>query len=214
MPSIQLFHWSLWGLSLLAGVGAILALFKLRYAERFLPHWSELKELEAILPVRREELRQTSEGIDKCRAEIGQLEATVGHLRILKEWQDANPEAPARIQQMMMDLERCKSELAALQQKLAEDEAKRNTITREVSEFAQKKAELDGQIPILRDRLAALHKEDTSTRRSPPWRVTRTTRRPGLTRSLSKKKKQNWRWQRRVGNVTRPGPTAKRQKRN
>jgi predicted nucleic acid-binding Zn-ribbon protein len=145
----------------LAGIGAILALFKLRYAERFLPQWNELKELEAILPVRREELRQATEGIDKCRAEIGQLEATVGHLRILKEWQDANPEAPARIQQMMTDLERCKSELAAIQQKLAEDEAKRNAITKEVSEFAQKKAELEGQIPILRDRLAALHKEDS-----------------------------------------------------
>jgi uncharacterized coiled-coil DUF342 family protein len=146
---------------LLAGVGAILAMFKLRYAERFLPQWNELKELEATLPVRREEFRQTTEGIDKCRAEIGQLEATVGHLRILKEWQDANPEAPARIQQMMTDLERCKSELAAIQQKLAEDEVKRNAITKEVSEFAQKKAELEGQIPILRERLAALHKEDS-----------------------------------------------------
>ena len=161
MPNIQLIHWSLWGVSLLAGIGAILALFKLRYAERFLTQWNELKELEATLPVRREELRQTTEGIDKCRAEIGRLEATVGHLRILKEWQDANPEAPARIQQMMTDLERCKSELAAIQQKLAEDEAKRNAITKEVSEFAQKKAELEGQIPILRDRLAALHKEDS-----------------------------------------------------
>ena len=68
MPSAQLLQWSLWGLSLLAGVGAILALFKLRYAERFLPQWNELKELEAILPVRREELRQATEGIDKCRA--------------------------------------------------------------------------------------------------------------------------------------------------
>jgi DNA repair exonuclease SbcCD ATPase subunit len=161
MPNAQLLQWALWGFSLLAGVGVILAMFKLRYAERFLPHWNELKELEATLPFRREELRQTTEGIDKCRAEIGQLEATVGHLRILKEWQDANPEAPARIQQMITDLERCKSELAAIQQKLAEDEAKRNAITKDVSEFAQKKAELEGQIPILRDRLAALHKEDS-----------------------------------------------------
>lgn len=161
MPNAQLLQWALWSFSLLAGVGAILAMFKLRYAERFLPHWNELKELEATLPVRREELRQTTERIDKCRSEIGQLEATVGHLRILKEWQDANPEAPARIQQMMSDLERCKSELAAIQQKLAEDEAKRNAITKEVSELAQTKAELEGQIPILRDRIAALHKEDT-----------------------------------------------------
>jgi len=161
MPTTQLFQWTLWGLSLLGGVGAILALFKLRYAERFLPQWDELKELEATLPVRREEFRQTTEGIDKCRAEIGQLEATVGHLRILKEWQNANPEAPARIQQMMTDLERCKSELAAVQQKLAEDEAKRNAITKEFSELAQMKADLDGQLPILRDRLAALHKQES-----------------------------------------------------
>ena len=40
MPSIQLFHWSLWGLSLLAGVGAILALYKLD----FLSDTSRLKE--------------------------------------------------------------------------------------------------------------------------------------------------------------------------
>ena len=47
------------------------------------------------------EFRRVTDGIEKCRAEIGQLEATVGHLRILKEWHDANPEAAARIQQMM-----------------------------------------------------------------------------------------------------------------
>ena len=125
MFNSQLIQWSLWGLSLLAGVGAILALFKLRYAERFLPQWNQLKE----------ELRQATEGIDKCRAEIGQLEATVGHLRILKEWQNANPEAAARIQQMMTDLERCKSELAAVQQKLAQDEQRLNEVTQETNLF-------------------------------------------------------------------------------
>jgi hypothetical protein len=71
MPSIEVFHWSLWGLSLVAGVGAILALFKLQYAERFLPHWNELKELEATLPVRREEMRQATEGIDKGETQMG-----------------------------------------------------------------------------------------------------------------------------------------------
>jgi predicted nucleic acid-binding Zn-ribbon protein len=159
MSNSQLIQWSLWGLSLLAGVGAILALFKLRYAERFLPQWNELNELDATLPVRREELRQATEGIDKCRAEIGQLEATVGHLQILKEWQNANPEAPARIQQMMLDLERCKSELAAVQLKLAQDQQLLNDVTQETNRLTQEKAQLTQEIGTLRDQLAGLHKQ-------------------------------------------------------
>lgn len=159
MPSTQLLQWSLWGLSLLAGVGAILALFKLRYAERFLPQWNGLKEMEAILPVRREELRQATEGIDKCRAEIGQLEATVGHLRILKEWQNANPEAQARIQQMMTDLERCKSELAAVQLKLAQDQQLLNDVTQETNRLSLEKTHLTQETGTLRDQLAGFHKQ-------------------------------------------------------
>ena len=159
MPSTQFLQWSLWGLSLLAGVGAILALFKLRYAERFLPQWNELKELEATLPVRREELRQATEGIDKCRAEIGQLEATYGHLRILKEWENANPEAPARIQQMMIDLERWKTELNAVQQKLAQDEQRLNEVTQETNRLNLEKAQLTQETGTLRDQLAGLHRQ-------------------------------------------------------
>ena len=159
MPSTQFLQWSLWGLSLLAGVGAILALFKLRYAERFLPQWNGLKELEAILPVRREELRQATERIDKCRAEIGQLEATVGHLRILKEWQNANPEAPARIQQMMTDLERCKSELAAVQLKLAQDQQLLNDVTQETNLLSLEKTQLTQETGTLRDQLAGFYKQ-------------------------------------------------------
>jgi hypothetical protein len=159
MPSTQLLQWSLWGLSLLAGVGAILASFKLRYAERFLPQWNELKDLEAILPVRQEELRQATEGIEKCRTEIGQLEATVGHLRILKEWQDANPEAPARIQQMMTDLERCKSELAAVQQKLAQDEQRLSEVTQETTRLTLEKSQLMQEVGALRDQLTAFQKQ-------------------------------------------------------
>jgi predicted nucleic acid-binding Zn-ribbon protein len=159
MPNTQLIQWSLWGFSLLAGVGAILALFKLRYAERFLPQWNKLNELDATLPIRREELRQATEGLDRCRAEIGQLEATVGHLRILKEWQNANPEAPARIQQMMTDLERSKSELAAVQQKLAQDEQRLNEVAQETKLFNQEKAQLTQETGALRDQLAGLHKQ-------------------------------------------------------
>src|ERR1035441_223527 len=132
MGSAQLLEWTLWGTALLAGVAAIVAHIKLRISERFLPPWNELKDLDATLPVRRDELRQATEGIEKCRAEVGQIEATVGHLRILKEWQDANPEAPARIQQMMTDLERYKAELAAVQQKLAQEEARLTQIAQEI----------------------------------------------------------------------------------
>jgi chromosome segregation ATPase len=159
MPSAQIVQWSLWGLLVLVGVGAILALFKLRYAERFLPQWNELKELDAMLPVRREELRQSSEGIDKCRAEIGQLEATVGGLRILKEWQDANPEAPARIQQMMIDLERCKSELAAVQTKLAQEEQFLKAVIQETDKLKEDKVRLTQETGTLGYKLDALEKQ-------------------------------------------------------
>ena len=159
MPNAQIVQWSLWGLLVLAGVGAILALFKLRYAERFLPQWNELKELDAILPVRREELRQASEGIDKCRAEIGQLEATVGGLRILKEWQDANPEAPARIQQMMIDLERYRSELADVQQKLAQKEQNLTAAAQENERLKSSNNQLEYEKDVLVKSLDRIQRE-------------------------------------------------------
>ena len=155
MGSAQLLQWALWGTALLTGVAAIVTHIKLRISERFLPPWNELKDLDARLPFRREELRQATEGIDKCRAEIGQLEATVGHLRILKEWQDANPEAPARIQQMMTNLERCKAELAAIQQKLAQEEARLTQIAQEVKLLAQEKQTIEQQKASLEKEAAA-----------------------------------------------------------
>jgi len=42
MSTTQIIHWVLWGLSLFAGIGVILALFKLRIAEKSLPPWKEL----------------------------------------------------------------------------------------------------------------------------------------------------------------------------
>lgn len=159
MPTTQVLQWILWGLSILAGIGAVLALFKLRYAERFLPQWTELKELEAILPVRREEVRQAMNVIENCCKQIGQLEATLGHLRILKEWQDANPEAPAVIRQLMSDVERAKAELTAVQQKLAQEEARMNQILGEVTRLTQERTQLAEQIPYLQTQLANLHRE-------------------------------------------------------
>jgi chromosome segregation ATPase len=159
IPNLQLLQWAPWGLSLLAGIGAIIALFKLRIAERFLPPWNELKELEATLPVRREELRQVTEVMQSDRQELAKLEGEVGELRQLREWQHANPDAPARIQQMMVDLERGKAELTAVQQKLAQDEAALNEITREVKQLTQEKTQLTDQMPAIRDQLAALYKQ-------------------------------------------------------
>jgi len=86
MPSIQLLQWSLWGFALLLGVYAISALFKLRIAERFLPPWNELKNLEARLPVQREELRQVSDAIQSERQQLATLEGETGELRQLREW--------------------------------------------------------------------------------------------------------------------------------
>lgn len=153
MPSIQLLQWFLWSFALLAGAGAIIALFKLRVAERFLPPWNELKGLEATLPVRQEELRQVSNAIHSERQQLATLEGEVGELRQLREWQQANPDAPARIQQMMIDLERAKSELAAVQQKLAQEEARLNDIAQEVQRATQEKTHLAEQIPLLHDQL-------------------------------------------------------------
>jgi len=156
MPNIQLLQWSLWSFTLLVGVGAIIALFKLRLAERLLPPWNELKELQAILPVRREELRQVSDAIQSERQQLAILDGEVGALRQLREWQQANPDAPARIQQMMVDLERAKSELAAVQQKLAQEEARLIEVAQEVQRATQEKTQLAEQIPLLHDQLAGL----------------------------------------------------------
>ena len=159
MSNTQILQWLLLGLSVLAGIGTILALFKLRYAERFLPLWEELKNIEAVLPVRREELRQVGETITALRQEWAKLEGEVGHLRQLREWQQANPDAPARIQQMMVDLERSKAELAALQQKLAQDEARLNQVTQEVALFTEEKNQLTEQIKALREQIAGSNKQ-------------------------------------------------------
>lgn len=157
MPSTQLVHWSLWGLLLVAGVFAVVKLVRLVDLQKLIPTWQQAEEAKARLPVLQEELRQATEAIDRCRAEIGQLEATVGHLRILKEWRDANPEAPARIQQMMTDLERCKSELSAIQQRLAQDEQHLNEVTQETNRLNLEKSQLTQEIGKLRDQLAGLH---------------------------------------------------------
>lgn len=167
MPSTHIIQWTLWVGALLAGVGAVLALFKLRYAERFLPDWAKLKEIEATLPVRQEELRQVSDAVQLRRQEYAKLEGQVGHLQKLQEWEKQNPEAPARIAQLMTDLERGKSELAAIQQKLAQEEARLAEITKQVQEFVQAKAQLEGEVPGLRNQLASLHKQvlDQESRR-------------------------------------------------
>jgi predicted nucleic acid-binding Zn-ribbon protein len=159
MLSTQLLHWSLWGLSLFAGVGAIVALFKLRIAERLLPPWEELGKIKPELAGKQEQLGQVIESVQARQQELGQLEAAVGHLRILKEWQDANPEAPARIQQMMIDLEHGKSELTAVQQKLAQEEARLNEIDQEARHLRQEKTQLAEQIPSLRDQVETLLKQ-------------------------------------------------------
>jgi len=159
MPNIQLLQWFLWSVSLLAGVYVIIILFRLRIAERFLPPWNKLKELEATLPVRREEQRQVSDDIQSRRQQLATLEGEVGELRQLREWQQANPDAPARIQQMMVDLERAKSELAAVQQKLAQEEARSIEIVQEVQRATQEKTQLAEQIPLLHDQLAGLQRQ-------------------------------------------------------
>jgi uncharacterized coiled-coil DUF342 family protein len=159
MPNVLLLQWSLWSFALLAGVGAIIVLFKLRIAERFLPPWNELKGLEATLPVRREELRQVSDALQSQHQQLATLEGEVGHLHQLREWQQVNPDAPARIQQMMVDLERGKSELAAVQQKLAQDEARCIEIAQEVQRATQEKTQLAEQIPRLHDQLDGLQRQ-------------------------------------------------------
>jgi hypothetical protein len=144
---------------LFAGVAAIIALIKLRMAQKFLPHFNELKELEAVLPTRREELRQITENTQSHRQELAKLEGEVGHLHQLREWQKANPEAEARIKQMMADLERSKAELAAIQQKLAQDESRLNQISQEVKLFTDEKARLDAQTAGLRKEVEDLQKQ-------------------------------------------------------
>ncbi|HOC54071.1 MAG TPA: AAA family ATPase [Verrucomicrobiota bacterium] len=118
-----------------------------------------MKELEAVLPARREELRQLTENTQAHRQELAKLEGEVGHLHQLREWQKANPDAEARIKQMMADLERSKSELAALQQKLAQDEARLTQVTQEVKLLTDEKARLDAQTAALRKEAEDLQKQ-------------------------------------------------------
>jgi hypothetical protein len=158
MQNTMLLEWSLWAAVILCGVLVIVAVIKLRLSEKFLPQWNELKELEAKLPIRREEARQATEAIEKCRVEIGQLEATVGSLRILKAWQDANPEAPSRIQQMMTDLERYKAELSALQQKLAQEEQRLSKVLQDATQLDAENRQLSLTIGNLKESLAGLEK--------------------------------------------------------
>ena len=157
MLNTQLLQWSLWGLSLFAGVGAILALFKLNFLQRFIPTKEEADRLQAIVPVLQEEQRQLRETIGARQQEIAQLDATVGHLRILKKWQEENPEAPARIQQMIADVARGESTRAAVQLELAQAEARLNEVKQETSRFNLEKAQLTQESGTLRDQLAALH---------------------------------------------------------
>jgi uncharacterized coiled-coil DUF342 family protein len=106
--------------------------------------------------VRREELRQVGDAIQLKRQQLATLEGEVGELRQLREWQHINPDAPARIQQMMVDLERAKSELAAVQQKLAQEEARLNEVSQEIQRAIQEKTQLAEQIPLLHDQLTGL----------------------------------------------------------
>ena len=60
---------------------------------------------------------------------------------------------------MMTDLERCKSELAAVQLKLAQDQQLLNDVTQETNRLTQEKAQLTQETGTLRDQLAGLHKQ-------------------------------------------------------
>ncbi len=159
MPITQLLQWSLWGLSLLLGFGAILALFRLNFLQRYIPTKEEADRLTALVPVLQEELRRATEDIDKCRAEIGRLEAEVGALRILKAWNEANPAAAEEIAAKKRALEDLKVDLAARHQELAQVEARLNEVKQETNRLDLEKAQLTQETGTLRDQLAGLHKQ-------------------------------------------------------
>lgn len=141
---------------------AVLALFKLKSAEKFLPQWNELKDIESRLPVRQEQYEQLEEYIGTYRETAGELEAEVGDLRVLKAWQNANPEAPAKISQMMVDLEKGKSELAAVQEGLAKDESRLNDIKLEAEKLDKEKSITEDEY----EKLCKLHSELKETHES------------------------------------------------
>lgn len=160
MSVLQVVQWSLWGVGVLAGLVAIASLGKLFTAQRFLPAWEELKQIDPTLALRREELRRTTETIDTERRELAQLDAEVGHLKLLKEWQAQNPDAPARIQQMLADLEHSRAELTAVQQDLAKHEERRDEAQRAVNALTSERQDLLGQTESLRGRVSDLRKEE------------------------------------------------------
>jgi chromosome segregation ATPase len=154
MSTILIFHCALWGASLLAGVAVIYVLFKLRLAERYLPASSELQDINAQLPALREECQRMDEAATSHRLELAKLEDEVAPLRQLREWQSANPDAPARLQQVMTDLERSQSELTAVQEKLAQQENRRNEAIRDLQRLTDEKAHLKSEIAGLRKQVA------------------------------------------------------------
>jgi uncharacterized protein (DUF3084 family) len=145
MSTTLIFHWVLWGASLLAGVGALGALFKLRLAERSLPAWSELKEIDTQLPLLREEQRQAGEAVASLCEARAKLESEVGPMLKLREWQEANPDASARLQQLVVDRELANAELTAVQQN--------------VDRLREESAQLTEQVLWLRNQAGSLENQ-------------------------------------------------------
>jgi chromosome segregation ATPase len=172
MSTTLIVHWGLWGASLLAGAGAIGALFKLRLAERSLPAWSELQETNAQLSLLREEQRQAGEAVSSQREALAELESEVGPLLKLREWQDANPDAPARLQKLAAALEHANAELTAVQQN--------------VNRLKEESARLTEQVLLLRNQVGSLEKQKaemakgSAKKASPPAKRKRKARQPAV----------------------------------
>ena len=115
MSQIQLLQWALWGTALVAGVIVVVKLARLLDLQKLIPTWQQAEDAKARLPVLQEEHRQKIEDIEKCRGEIGRLEAEVGALRILKAWNEANPSAAEEIAAKRRALEDLKVDLCDLQ---------------------------------------------------------------------------------------------------
>ena len=124
-----LIQWSLWTVGVFAGGAALLALRRVKDAERFLPDWDHLQSLGAELVARTEALRQTDEAIEAKKPILDQLqqaELSLARWRGLQEWLQQNPDAEARIKLLQEQLERARAELAAVQEALARGEAQKS----------------------------------------------------------------------------------------
>jgi hypothetical protein len=162
-------QWFLWVCLVGTGVAGLYALARLKTAEKFLPDYDRLKELNQILPVREEKSRELEIDLEEKRRQHAELDGKVGHLKLLREWEKQNPEAAEKIALMKEELLKNKSELTTAKGQLTKITNEKQKTEREVSKLKEEREGLDDIVDSLnaeeaslKDRISKLQREAAS----------------------------------------------------